>query len=95
MGDLAAFSWTEKGFPDKENNNDLENKNQRNTNNKTQMFCFVMENIHSSLGADTASDKGQEEERRFSDPPPIFNSAAFVDTENNKGGHIDNNKIND
>ena len=60
MGDLTAFLWADQSFPDKESNHSLENKNQRDADDKTQMLGFVMKNIHARFGTDASADEGEK-----------------------------------
>ena len=91
----TAFSWADQSFPDKESNDDLKNKNQRDADDKMQMPGFVMEDIHTCFSTDASADEGEEKQCGFGNAPAFFDSPPFTDTENNKSGYIDNNKIND
>lgn len=73
----------------------MKNKNERDSDNKTDMFCFVMKNIHTRQCPDAAADEGEKKERGFRDTPAVFNSPALINAENNKSGRVDDNKIND
>lgn len=54
----------------------------------------MMKAIHPYFCADTSTDKGEEEEGGLGNTPFAMDGPVFVDTVDNQGQNVDNNKIN-
>ena len=74
---------------------DLQQKDNRETEPEAQMPGLVTEEEHSGDGADTSAQKGRPEQDLFGDAPQFAAGTGFVDAHQQKGRKIDQDKIGD
>ena len=72
----------------------LSNQNQRHSDDKIPVFCFVAEHIHSGQGPNAPSQQGEQEQGTLPDAPFSVSCPGFVSAHEGKTEDIHYRKIN-